>query len=85
MQVSGYTDTVMFNGVCYPTISLNIKGFGWNTIAQKSLQEKLLVDDRYVSDDARCIDEQIFYYVEDSVFNEYTSDELQKYVEKNVN
>lgn len=75
---------ITFENVVYPTICLNIKGFGWSTIAQKSLQEKLLVNDEYVSEEAQYIDEQIFFYVEDSVFNRYSPDELQKYVERNV-
>ena len=58
--------TITFNGKDYPTVSGNIKGFGWETIAGHSLENEIIQGDGYVSEEAREIDEAVFYFVEDS-------------------
>lgn len=40
--------------------------FGERLISIVSLENALITDGNYVSEEARIIDEQIFYYVEDS-------------------
>jgi hypothetical protein len=59
-------DDIEFNGKVYKTVSGNIKGFGWRTIAGRSLENEILRSDGYVSEDARMIDEAVFYFVDDS-------------------
>ena len=75
---------IAFKGKNYPIRHVEVKGFGVEPIAPKSLQNALLKDDAYVSNEARIIDEEIFFFVEDSVFNRYTTNELSAYVSRNV-
>lgn len=77
-------DDVTFAGKNYVIRHVEVKGFGIEPIASKALENELLKDDEYVSEEARAIDEEIFFYVEDSVFNRYTYGELSAYVSRNV-
>ena len=74
---------ITFNGKIYSIRTVNIKGFGDENIATESLQNVLLVNDSYVSDEARQIDESIFFFVEDKYIN-LDDKKLAEYVEKNV-
>lgn len=63
-------ETIPFQGRdIYKTRIVNIKEFGERRIATKSLQEALLSNGEYVSEDAKVIDENIFFYVEDKYIN----------------
>ena len=77
-----YRETVMFDGKAYNTRSVCIKEFGYETIASETLEEKLLNDGAYVSEEAQEVDEGIFFYVPDAILNGYTGKELSKYVEQ---
>ena len=58
-------DDIEFNGKVYKTVSGNIKKFGWRTISGRSLENEILNGDGYVSEEARMIDEAVFYFVDD--------------------
>lgn len=75
---------IVFEGKSYPVRHVEVKGFGVEPIAPISLQDALLKNDAYVSNEARIIDEEVFFFVEDSVFNRYTTNELSAYVSRNV-
>ena len=65
---------IIFNGVRNSIRRVNIKGFGEKCIAGESLQNMLLnpkdgAESPYLSDEAREIDEGIFFYVEDKYLN----------------
>ena len=79
-----FVDTVEFAGKTYRTRMVYVKGFGPRTIAPSSLEDELLKDGEYVSEEARAIDEDIFYYVDDARFNNYVTAELEKLVSKEV-
>ena len=74
---------ITFQGYEYPTREIEIREFGDVTIATKSLSEALIPSDlgHYVSDEARAIDEEIFFFVDDEDIN---SKDLKKIVEKEV-
>ena len=59
---------VNFDGIDYPTRTLRVKGRGTVTVAPQSLENVLMDGDggEFVSEDARMLDEGIFYYVEDA-------------------
>lgn len=77
-----YRDEVTFQGQTYMTREVEVKGYGFRTIAPTSLSEKLLSDGNYVSDEARAIDEGIFYYLDDARFNNYSTKELMSVVSR---
>lgn len=79
----GELTNIAFNGKSYSIRTVNIKGFGDKNISTKSLQNVLLVNDSYVSDEARQIDESIFFFVEDKYIN-LDDKKLAEHVEKNV-
>lgn len=74
---------VEFEGKTYPVREVHIKSFGDRYIATKTLENILMPNDEYASDDARDLDERIFFYVEDKYIN-YDDKKLAKYVEENV-
>lgn len=63
-------ETIMFDGMQYKARAIKVKTFGERLIAGESLEEKLL-DEKgdYVSDEARRVDESVFFYVEDKWLN----------------
>ena len=58
-------ETISFQDKIYKTRIVNVKGFGERRIATESLQDALLSDGKYVSENAKIMDEAIFFYVED--------------------
>lgn len=64
-----YQKIITFNGKTFGGRVVNIKGYGERLIAGLELQKELIKDDEYVSNVARYIDEEIFYYVEDKALN----------------
>lgn len=58
-------EMIEFEGKSYPTVLIDMP-FGERKISTESLNEKLMnFDGSYVSDKARLIDEDIFYFVAD--------------------
>jgi hypothetical protein len=59
---------ITYNGNDYPTRWVHIKSFGERLISTTALSSVLLDDSyNYVSDEARCVDELIFYFVKPEV------------------
>ncbi len=75
---------IEFNGKEYPTKLLDIPNFGEKLISVESL-EKTLFDTEgfYVSDEARVIDEKIFFFVPDDIIDE-DEKEIAEFVEEVV-
>ncbi|MBA3986841.1 MAG: hypothetical protein H0X63_09805 [Flavobacteriales bacterium] len=62
-------DTIEFEGKSYPIKNIKMP-FGERTISIDELNEKIINSDgSYVSEKARLIDEDIFYYIERKCFN----------------
>jgi hypothetical protein len=64
-------DSIIFNSVSYPIRTIKLIKWGVVTISTTNL-ECLLLDsdtDDYVSNEARSVDEMIFYYVEKNQLN----------------
>jgi hypothetical protein len=61
-------NTICFRGKTYPAREIEIPDYGAVLISTSSLNDALMNDDHsdFVSDEARTIDEQIYYFVEDS-------------------
>ena len=77
-------ETISFQDKIYRTRIVNVKGFGESRIATESLQDALLSDGEYVSENARIIDEDIFFYVEDKYIHCDDQTILAANVYKNV-
>lgn len=71
---------VEFGGKLYTTRLVSIDGYGDERIAEESLQNVLLKDGKYVSNDARELDECIFFYAPDEYLQK-SDIELAEYVE----
>jgi len=56
---------IQFQNKEFPTRVLNLPEFGEVLISTTSLNDLLLRDDDYTSDEASAIDEEIFYFVEE--------------------
>lgn len=76
-------ETIQFQGKIYKTRIVNVKGFGERRIATESLQDALLSDGKYVSENAKIIDENIFFYVEDKYIH-FDDKALAANIYKNV-
>jgi hypothetical protein len=74
---------IHFQNISYPTRSVELADYGEILISITSLNDILLKDDDYVSDEARYIDEQIFYFAEDEQIN-LSDDELRKLLLKEL-
>jgi hypothetical protein len=75
-----------FNNKEFPSRQVAIDGAVYN-VSTESLANELFTDDSrtdYTNDEARLIDEDIFFYVPDDVIDMPIID-LQDYVEKQVN
>jgi len=71
-------DKIVFQGKDYLTASVKMP-FGERKISSESLNEALMnTDGSYVSDDARRIDEKIFYFVEPKVLHFSETDIVNK-------
>ena len=56
-------NTIRFNGKTYLTREVEIDG-EIRLIADEDLEKELIVNDKYVSEEAKIIDEMIYAYVE---------------------
>lgn len=62
-------EIIKFNGKEFPSVIVNLP-FGERRISSIKLNESLMNNEgEYVSDEARLIDENIFYFVEDKVLS----------------
>lgn len=72
--------TIDFNGKTYRYTEVHHKGADMNVlIAEESLQQALIVNDKYVSDYAMRIDEKFYGYVDADKFD-LSHDEFEDYV-----
>ena len=63
-------ETIMFDGMQHKARAIKVKTFGERLIAGEFLEEKLLDEKgNYVPDEARRVDESVFFYVEDKWLN----------------
>ena len=72
-----------FKGKTYPARKVHIKSFGDRYVATESLEHELMVDDEYVSEEAKELDEKIFFYVKDGIIS-FDDKRLAAHVEKNI-
>ena len=76
---------IKFDGKEYPTKLLNIPNFGEKLISVESIEESLHdAEGFYVSDEARVVDEKIFFYVPDDVIDD-DDESLTEFIEEIVN
>jgi hypothetical protein len=76
---------IEFNDKKYPTRLLNIPGFGAMLVSVESLEKSLHnAEGFYVSDEARLVDEKIFFYVPDDIIDD-DDESLTEFVEEIVN
>lgn len=78
------TDNITFNDKSYPVLEINVPTYGMRTISVESLENALIKNDGFVNDEAKHIDENIFFYVPDRIFNKYTPEQLSTYVDINI-
>ncbi len=72
-------EIIEFNNNFYLARRVKIKDVGEVLISTESLNEALMKDGKYTSEEARNIDEKIYFFVEDEHIN-LTEKELSKYV-----
>jgi len=70
---------MIFNGRVYYARKIRLKDIGEVLISTESLNEALMEDGKYISEEARNIDEMIYFFVEDEHIK-LTEKELSKYV-----
>lgn len=76
--------TLKFDRTSYLIRTITSPAFGEVDVAPASLNDKLMDETGgYTSEEARLIDEQIFFYVDDAVMH-YDDDDLIKYLEEEV-
>lgn len=74
---------VEFNNGLFPVREVHVKGFGDRYVATESLEHELMVNDEYVSEEAKELDEKIFFYVKDRIIS-FDDKRLAAHVEKNI-
>lgn len=76
-------ETIKFNGNEYPVEWVYVPGFGERLIATESLEDELIdaETDEAQTKEAKAIDEQIFFYVEDTAIDR---DDLEQIVAAEV-
>lgn len=81
-DILDFDDAISYKGKLYPVKEYYIKDFGDRLISVESFENALIKDGDYVDDEARAIDEQIFYFVPDRLWNNAN---LGLYVWRQVN
>jgi len=70
-------EMIKFEGIEYPVLQLNFP-FGERIISTEKLNGNLMnIDGSYVSESARMIDEEIFYFVDEENLNLTNKDLIQ--------
>lgn len=67
----------------YPVKTLETPGFAGLSISTEELNDTLMLNGNFVSEEARLIDEQIFYYVPQEVFAK-TDEEIIVFIKRNI-
>lgn len=72
-------DFINYNDKNYPLREIKLPEFGYVTISTESLSKLLLNDDScYTTQEAKYIDEKVFYFIEDDKIN-LSDKDLKKY------
>lgn len=75
-------ETIKFNGKKYPVKEVYIEDFGNRPVSVLSLADELITEDGdFVSEEAKAIDETIFFYVEDG---EIIKEDLEEFISNMV-
>lgn len=61
---------IRYEGKTYPAKWVEVEGFGERYVSVESLEKALMPNEEYKNDDARWLDERIFFYVPDEVWGE---------------
>lgn len=73
-----------YANLSYPVATVDIPGFGARTIAPESLQNAIIGDDGEPRDESAArVDEYIFFYVPDEIFDGGES-EIVRYTSENL-
>ena len=73
-------DKATFKGIEYPIRTVDIPGYGQRRVSKRSLEKVLLTkDDCWVNKEAEEIDNSIFFYVPDQMFEDDEAD-LAKFI-----
>lgn len=67
----------------YPVKTLETPGLAGLSISTEELNDALMLNGNYASEEARLIDEQIFYYVPQEVFAK-TDEEIIVFIKRNI-
>lgn len=73
-------EKINFNGKKFPIVNIDLP-FGERKISSQKLNEALMnLDGSYISEEARMIDENIFYYVEEKVIHSGENEIINKVI-----
>ena len=76
---------VTFQGKNYPVKEIEVGNYGIHRISTISLEDKLLkADGNYVSDEARIVDNDIFYYMNDDRFDDISDEAIEAWLAKEL-
>ncbi len=73
-------DIITFNGKKWLTRTIHVPTYGEVTIGDRDMEEELMNDGELVSDEARQIDDSIYYYVDGWKLRSFSDEELVKTV-----
>ena len=71
---------IEFNGKQYRIVEIDISNKGYRVIGPESLEDAIFKDSVYVSDEAKRVDDAVFFYVPDHMLDG-DLDLIKKYVE----
>ena len=72
---------VKLNEVEYPTRNIILPGYGWVTVSTEELNDELFTEaGDYVSDAARVVDEEIFFFVPEDILMNASDFDLSEFV-----
>ncbi len=60
---------IRYEGKTYPAGWVEVEGFGERYISVESLEKALMLNEEYKDDNARWLDERIFFYIPDEVWD----------------
>ena len=73
-----------FKGNTYYAREIDVPGIGKELVSCKSFEDALVKDGEHVSEEARCLDDDIFFFADDDKFTSLNDDELARHVSKEV-
>lgn len=76
-------DTITFDGVKYPVRIIHLEEFGVQIVSAESLEDKLLDDGEFVSEEAMAVDSQIFFHIPDEIIED--EGKVMSYLNRHLN